>query len=398
MSWPMVRFGDVAQIVTGSTPKAFDENFDGDIPFVTPGDLGEVADIHQAKRSLSALGAASVRTVPKRSVMVCCIGATIGKVGFAARDVATNQQINTLVFDEKIIFPKYAYYYCLTIKSLLVSKSSSTTMPIVNKSNFSDLKMPVPFLGLPAKSLAEQKRIAAILDKADAIRRKRQKAIQLADDFLRSVFLDMFGDPVTNPKGFTKVVLGDVCTIKGGKRIPKGDNLVKENTGFPYIKAGNIKNGKVTTKNLEYVPNHVREKIQRYTVVEGDICLTVVGANIGDVGIVPKELNNASLTENANKLLVQDKQTLLNFYLASALQMDFIQNQIKSKTMAVGVPKLALFRIEQLELLIPPVVLQKKFEDKVNKIDSLIDKVKGGVFFVNEQFNSLSQKAFAGEL
>ncbi|GAK17665.1 type I restriction-modification system, specificity subunit S [Vibrio sp. JCM 19053] len=194
MSGPMVKLADIANVVTGATPKKRSEYYDGDVPFVTPGDLGETSGITSTSRTLTQEGADSVRSIPAGSVMVCCIGATIGKVGIAEKTVVTNQQINSLVVDERKAFPKYVYYYCATLKEKLKAASSSTTMPIVNKSNFSQFEIPLP-------PLDEQKRIAAILDKADAIRQKRKQASDLADEFLRSVFLDMFGDPVTNRRG-----------------------------------------------------------------------------------------------------------------------------------------------------------------------------------------------------
>ncbi|POC15472.1 type I restriction endonuclease subunit R, partial [Vibrio vulnificus] len=80
-------------------------------------------------------------------------------------------------------------------------------MPIVNKTTFSELEIPLP-------PLEEQKRIAAILDKADAIRQKRKQAIALADEFLRSVFLEMFGDPVSNPKGWEEPILSDIADVR----------------------------------------------------------------------------------------------------------------------------------------------------------------------------------------
>ncbi|WP_439887041.1 restriction endonuclease subunit S [Pseudomonas sp. MBLB4123] len=253
-------------------------------------------------------------------------------------------------------------------------------------------------LRIPLPPLAEQRRITAILDKVDTIRRKRQQAIQLADDFLRAVFMDMFGDPVTNPKGWMVKKIKELCMVRGGKRIPKGDSLVKEDTGFPYIKAGNIKSGQVTTKNLEYVPPHVRKVIERYTVDEGDICITVVGANIGDVGIVPKELHKASLTENANKIIIRDGAVLSSWYLSFFLQTDFVQSQIKSKTMAVGVPKLAIFRIEELDFILPPKELQDKFSHIVSAIYGLRESLQSSNSLSQLEFQCLNQKAFRGEL
>lgn len=393
MSWPMVRFGDVAQIVTGSTPKAFDENFNGDIPFVTPGDLGEVADIHQAKRSLSALGAASVRTVPKRSVMVCCIGATIGKVGFATRDVATNQQINTLVFDEKIIFPKYAYYYCLTIKSLLVSKSSSTTMPIVNKSNFSDLKMPVPFLGLPSKSLAEQKRIAAILDKADAIRRKRQQAIQLADDFLRSVFLDMFGDPVTNPKGWEIRSINQVCT-EIVDCVNRTAPTVDYTTSYKMIRTTNVRNYALDTETVRFVEEDTYLKwVRRLIPQVGDLIFTRE-APAGEAAVI--NTNEKIFLGQRTMHFRPDPKLISSEYLLFELMGSGVKMQIDKMHAGSTVTHLSVPECKKFNIRIPPFELQKKFELVRLSVLHLagLNTAAGRI----PLFESLSQKAFSGEL
>jgi type I restriction enzyme S subunit len=208
----------------------------------------------------------------------------------------------------------------------------------------------------------------------------------------------MFGDPVSNPMGFVKSSVGEQCLVKGGKRVPKGEKLVKENTGYPYIKAGNIKKGKVTTKNLEYLTPEIREKLKRYIVHEGDVCITVVGVNIGDIGIVPKKLHLANLTENANKLLIKDHKSLSSFYLCFSLQLNSIQQQIKKKTMAVGVPKLALFRIQQLELLLPPLVLQNEFAKTIQAIEAKKQQAQASLEKSEALFNSLLQRAFKGEL
>jgi type I restriction enzyme S subunit len=203
---------------------------------------------------------------------------------------------------------------------------------------------------------------------------------------------------VKNEKGYYKSTVGELCLVKGGKRVPKNDKLVKENTGYPYIKAGNIKKGKVTTKDLEFLLPQTREKLKRYIVNEGDVCITVVGVNIGDIGVVPKELHKANLTENANKLLIKDLEILNNFYLSFYLQMDFVQQEITKKTMAVGVPKLALFRIQQIEILLPPLLLQNQFADRVQAIDSQKQQAQLELVKSEALFQSLLQGAFKGEL
>ena len=253
-------------------------------------------------------------------------------------------------------------------------------------------------LQIPLPPIEQQKKIAAILDAADSYRQKTKALIAKYDELTQSLFLDMFGDPVSNEKGFELSSVGIQCKVKGGKRVPKNEKLVSENTGFPYIKAGNIKSGKVTLKDLEFLLPQTRERLKRYTVEKGDVCITVVGANIGDVGIVPDELHLANLTENANKILIKDKNVLNNYFLSKYLQMDFIQKNIGAKTMAVGVPKLALFRIEQIELLIPPISLQKQYKERVQVIESQKAKAQASLEKAEELFNSLLQRAFKGEL
>ncbi len=251
---------------------------------------------------------------------------------------------------------------------------------------------------IPLPPLAIQQKIATILDQADALIQNNRTIVQKYDALTQSLFLNMFGDPVKNEKRFEKSTVGEQCNVKGGKRVPKNEKLVKENTGFPYIKAGNIKKGIVTTKDLEYLLPQTREKLKRYLVNEGDVCITVVGVNIGDIGIVPKELHKANLTENANKLLINDSKRLINFYLAFYLQMDFVQQEIKKRTMAVGVPKLALFRIEQIELLLPPIELQNQFAERVAVLEAQKQQAQLELAKSEALFQSLLQQAFKGEL
>lgn len=292
--------------------------------------------------------------------------------------------------DDKIIM-KYLLHFLRANEEIISNLGTGSTFKAITISELKKIQIPLP-------PLEQQKKIAAILDAADAYRQKTKALIAKYDELTQSLFLDMFGDPMKNEKGFELSSVGIQCKVKGGKRVPKNEKLVSENTGFPYIKAGNIKSGKVSLKDLEFLLPQTRERLKRYTVEKGDVCITVVGANIGDVGIVPDELHLANLTENANKILIKDKNVLNNYFLSKYLQMDFIQKNIGAKTMAVGVPKLALFRIEQIELLIPPISLQKQYKERVQVIESQKAQAQASLEKAEELFNSLLQRAFKGEL
>ena len=332
--------------------------------------------------------------VEKGDILIALSGATTGKYGIYNYDFPSllNQRIGLIKSSASSkLSGKYFYHFLNILKDEILRKAGGAAQPNISTKTIGELEIPFP-------PLAQQQKIANILDAADALRQNEKAIIAKFDELTQALFLDMFGDPVSNPKGFELSTVGIQCNVKGGKRVPKEEKLVTENTGFPYIKAGNIKSGKVTLKDLEYLLPQTREKLKRYIVEKGDVCITVVGVNIGDIGIVPNELHLANLTENANKILIKDKLILNNYYLAKYLQMDFVQKNISAKTMAVGVPKLALFRIEQIELLIPPIALQRQYEERVALIEEQKSIAQKSLEKSEELFNSLLQKAFKGEL
>ena len=155
-SWPTRSFKEVAEVITGTTPlTSHPEYYGGSIPFIGPAELGGVESITQSSKSLSDDGVKQARLLPAEAVLVCCIGATIGKVGFSGTELATNQQINTLVCNKNIVFPRYVFHYCQTLTSLIRHLGASTTLPLLTKGRFQEMEIPVPIL-------EEQRRIAEI--------------------------------------------------------------------------------------------------------------------------------------------------------------------------------------------------------------------------------------------
>ena len=142
-NYPRKKFSDVAEVVTGTTPSTnHPEYYGGDVPFVKPPDLcGQV--INKTITFLTSEGASKSRLIPKNSVMVSCIG-ILGKTALAGTSLCTNQQINSLIFNEEIIRPLFGFHYCSFIGELLDSMAPATTVPLVNKSRFSEIDIPIP--------------------------------------------------------------------------------------------------------------------------------------------------------------------------------------------------------------------------------------------------------------
>jgi len=185
--------------------------------------------------------------------------------------------------------------------------------------------------------------------------------------------------------------LGEIATVKGGKRIPKGYTLKNKNNGFPYITVSDMGNNTVSLSEIRYIPFEVVDKIKNYKITKKDIFISVAGT-LGVVGIVPVELDNANLTENANKLT--DLKCNQNFLL-QLLNTNRLTNQIKSVTTIGAQPKLAIYAINNFKFLIPnSLPEQQKIADFLSVIDKSIEKVGGLIKKSQEWKKGLLQKMF----
>lgn len=179
-SWPQVLICDIAEVVTGSTPKTAEKDrfFGGDTPFFKPTELDQGYHVEIPRETLSAAGVAVSRLVPAQSVLITCIGATIGKVGFARVACCTNQQINALVPKIAAAYPEWLYWAVVSpeFQQLILENSSATTLPIINKGRFQQLPLALP-------PLEEQheivRRIEAAFARIDRLAEQTKRALEL---------------------------------------------------------------------------------------------------------------------------------------------------------------------------------------------------------------------------
>lgn len=179
--WHLKTIAEIGKVVTGSTPSTSDPNmYGGGIPFVTPGDLGGRRDIATSERTLSIKGAANARVVPAGSTLVTCIGSTIGKSGFAATALATNQQINAVIPDPSHE-PAFVYYQLEALAETFRLLAGTQAVPLLNKSAFSSVKIAVP------SSKSEQRSIAAILSTWDQALSTTEQLLDNSQRFSRDL-------------------------------------------------------------------------------------------------------------------------------------------------------------------------------------------------------------------
>ena len=270
------------------------------------------------------------------------------------------------VRDKSVWYPRYVFY------ALYGNYAKGGTRRYENKTTgLHNLKTDqyVQDFAIQEQPLEYQQQIVARLDKITELIALRKEQLAKLDQLVKSQFIELFGDPKLNDKGWDSGVVADYFDVKGGKRIPKGMGYSDKKTNHPYLRASDMKNETILEDDIHYIDEDVFQHIKRYTVKGGDIYLTNVGVNLGMAGVIPQKFDGASLTENAVKLVPKTEKVIDGLFLAHYINSPGIQEYINERKMSVGVPKLAIFRIETMPLLIPPMDIQQDFNTFVEQTD-----------------------------
>lgn len=187
--------------------------------------------------------------------------------------------------------------------------------------------------------------------------------------------------------------LGDYCEVKGGKRLPKGEQLVEYETNHPYLRISDYSNGSVNLNNLKYVTEETFQKISRYIINEGDIFLSIVGT-IGIVDFIDYKLDSASLTENAVRIRSFNESVLSTKFLSYFLKSDQGQNEMFIRTVGSTQPKLAITRIKDINIPIIDIKSQQKISNILSTIDEKITLNKNLIANLEELSQTLFKRWF----
>lgn len=391
--WKLVKIGDCCQVVSGSTPRRNKpEYWNGFIDWVTPKDLSNLNSpvLKEAPERITELGYKSCSTtlLPKGTVLFSS-RAPIGLVAIAGKEMCTNQGFKSLVPSDNVN-SSYLYWCMKHFTPYIASQGAGSTFKEVSKAIVSKFKIPLP-------PIEEQKRIAAILDKADEVRRKRQEAIRLTEELARSQFLHMFGDPVTNPKKWVRKRLGLYISYSNNGLSRR--RKISTNQGEVVLRIQDVKNNYIDYSKLNRIPLNDKDKT-KYLLEKGDLLFIRVNGNKEYVGrCAVFDGFNETVYHNDHIIRIKTSENISSRYL-SFLFNDVFGKKIladKIKTSA-GQYTISQKGIESLEIPIPPIYLQDKFISLFQVNDRLKAKHHKIQEDTEDLFNSLLQRAFKGEL
>ncbi len=364
--WKKLIDEQVCKLIMGQSPKSDTYNSDGlGMPFfqgktefgemyptvskycTAPKKIAKIGDILLSVRA--PVGPTNIANIE------CCIGRGLGAIRPNIDNTLTN----------------YLLYFFRNFELDISQKGKGSTFSAITKKELENTDIPLPTLQEQQKIVAKLDALFEKIDKSIAL---HQKSIDEADVFMGSVLNEVFGEL---EEKYEKRKISDISTVKGGKRLPKGYKLLDKKTPYPYLRVTDFKyTGTVSKEKLLYLSEEVHQMIKRYTISTDDLYITNVGNTIGKSGIIPFDLNGANLTENAVKLVYKDKENILNKFVYYFTTSSIFITQMENATKQMAIPKLAIMRLEEITISLPPLKIQQKTVTYLDSISQKVEKLK----------------------
>lgn len=397
MKWPMLKLADVCQ-VNPRLPKEYDET--QDVSFLAMASVSEDGILLNQETRVLSETKKGFTYFERGDVIVAKITPCFENGKAAYLDSLQTQvgfgstEFHVLRPDIKQLDGKYLFYLIWNQKFRFIaerSMSGSAGQKRVPASFLQNFEVPLP-------PLKEQKRITAILDKADAIRQKRQQAIALADDFLRSVFLDMFGDPVTNPKGWEIQPISKVAEVQGGLQVTKKREGLP--VTCPYLRVANVYRGRLELSEIKTMQVTEVEQ-ERVALVKNDILIVEGHGNKEEIGRCAMWDGSIENMIHQNHLI---RVRVINNRVLPQYLTDFINSEggrgqlIGASNTTSGLNTISTRLVKETAVLIPDLHIQERYIQIFKKVTETLNHFQQGTLEGKGFFESLSQKAFSGQL
>ena len=390
----LAQLGEIADLQAGvGFPVDLQGRSSGDYPVAKVGDISRVGRSGEAVISAADnyidegdLARLRARPIPPGSVLFAKIGEAIRRNHRVIAGCALLVDNNAMAaIPTRRIESRYLYHFLRTVD--FYGLASATTVPALRKSELERLPVPLPLL-------PEQRRIAEILDKADALRAKRREALSQLDTLTQSIFLDMFGDPATNPKGWPVRTIRDLL-----ESASYGTSEKAKATGeFPVLRMSNItRTGEMDFAELKYM-DLKEDQRERYLVRTGDVLFNRTNSAklVGKTAIY-REANPMAYAGYLIRLRVNRKHE--PDYLAAFLNTMYSKRVLRSMCKSIiGMANINATELQALRIPVPPHPVQHEFAGCISAVEKLKATHRISIAKQDDVFSAVQQRAFRGDL
>ena len=385
-----VKLGDICSFQSGGTPsRKRKEYFNGDIPWITTVALnGKTVDENDAVEMISdvAIRESAAKIVPQKSIMIGTrVG--VGKVAMNMVPMATNQDIISAVgIDEQQWDKEYIVKLISSKQELLKSESRGATIKGIKLDILKKIEIP----NIP---IEKQRAISLIFNRLDKTIERQEQQKYLLDQLVKSRFIEMFGDPVSNNFNWKQMILREVTSKIGSGATPRGGKESYQAEGITLIRSMNVYDRRFEYKDLAHITSEQAAQLNNVIVEEGDVFINITGASVARSCIVPSNILPARV--NQHVAIVRCNHSRLQPVFVNNM---FLNEHFKEELLDIGesggATRQAITKqqLENLVVILPPLALQNQFADFVAQVDKSKFACALTMHFYQTLQNSLRQE------
>ena len=366
--WPLVAVEEFAEVATGGTPSTSIREYweGGTIPWLNSGELnkGVITDSENFVTE-AGLKNSSARMMPENTVLVALTGATTGISALLKIEACANQSVTGVLPSEKHD-PSFLIQYLRSIRDRIVSDSWGGAQKHISQGYVKELKIPLP-------PLEEQRRIAEVLDRAEALRAKRRAALAQLDSLTQSLFLDLFGDPISNPRKWPQENLETFFHFRTGKL---DSNAAVAAGQYPFFTCS-------------------RDDFRIDTFAFDCEALLLAGNNASADYSVKHYKGKFNAYQRTYVITLRDER---NSYDYSRFVLEHRLDELKRMSKGTGTKYLTMELLNRIRVPVPPISLQREFARRVTAVEALKTAQRVSLAELDALFATLQHRAFRGEL
>ncbi|MFM0168848.1 restriction endonuclease subunit S [Paraburkholderia sediminicola] len=386
-----LRISDFCKTGSGSTPSRSQMNryYDsGTIPWVKSGELRENVILETEEHvTAAALEETSVKLVPANAILLAMYGATVGRLAILGVEATTNQAICHIVPDGAIADVRYLYHALASQVRSIVAMGVGGAQPNISQEKVKNLRVALP-------SLPEQRRIAATLDQADRLRAKRREALVQLESLTQSIFIEMFGDPVANPKRWAGGTLGDaVSEMQYG---PRFYNESYADDGIRIVRITDLDESGGLDFDAMPRMRIDEKKHSQFLLKAGDIIFARTGATVGKAALLTE--TSPPCIAGAYFIRMRFDDNVLPEYARAVLMTKSIKAVVAKQSRQAAQQNFSGPSLRRLPMPIAPTGLQMQFKERLAEVERAKMVHRKSLLQFDALFASLQQKAFHGTL
>jgi type I restriction enzyme S subunit len=387
MTWIEQRISDFAEVITGGTPSTGKSEYwdQGEIPWLNSGEVNqEIITTCDNYITEEGLRNSAAKLMPKDTVLIALTGATTGVVGYLTFEACANQSV-TGILPSHSHHPKYLYYYLKSIRNKVLSDSYGGAQKHISQGYVKDLQIPLP-------PLPVQQRIAAILDAADALRRKDQELLKKYDELAQAIFIDMFGDPVKNEKGWEVKRLYEACQNIVGGGTPSKSNAEFYVGNIPWVTPKDMKS-ELISNSIDHINQLAVDNSSTKLIPKNSVLMVIRSGILKHT--LPLAINTEVVTINQDmKAFILNEKYTNEYFFKYFLSR--VSEWLLGKVRAVTADNIEFGVIRNMDFICPPLKMQNEFKRRILTLNMI--KKQEGKYLADQLFQTLCQEAFKGTL